>query len=166
MDRKRGKCQIRVRLKQQKLIPEKVVLTNRWYLNRVRVKWMLHELGRCMEEAEKKLMYPHDEAVSWVLKHFPDFSEEEIENAEEGYFGHPYALLRQVSSVCEDRIDAIAWDIHEIVESVLWHRSGRSPPNFKAKTQWGFKDEFHFPAVEAEKEFLRVHRQGEVKSND
>jgi len=41
----------RVRLKQQKLDPKKVVPTNRWYLERVRVKRMLHELGRCMEEA-------------------------------------------------------------------------------------------------------------------
>jgi len=39
---------------QQRLDSKEVVITNRWYLERVRVKRMLHELGRCMEEAKKR----------------------------------------------------------------------------------------------------------------
>lgn len=95
----------------------------------------------------------HEDAVMWLLKNVPSIKINEIKGAMEGYFSIPYNTLVTFKLYSDDYIDSIAWDIHEIVESLLWKRSGISTPKWD-HTIGIFKVPFHITATDIENKFL------------
>ena len=95
---------------------------------------------------------PYDYAVEWVKEKYK-YTDEEIKKAQEFYFGHSIKVIREVSSFQDDWDDAVAWDIHEIIESIHAYRAGFKP-NFRDRNLYEQKQPYHLKAVEAEIKYL------------
>jgi len=89
------------------------------------------------------------------------FSKEEINEAVEWYFDTSIEWISKVSTeVCEDLDDAIAWDIHEMIEALMFKRHEKTKLNWKDKEEIKRKKPYHQIATRFEILYLKqVKRQ-------
>lgn len=106
---------------------------------------------------------PHHIALQYVST-VMGWDPELILSSEEWYFGHPRTLLEQISTVVKDRDDAVAWDVHEMVEAVLFRKGEQMPLNFRDEKDIRRKDKYHDVASQIELAYLEsINRSDLVK---